>query len=281
MSQTSGSTLPEAPPELLAYCRELEGWAAEAAGAGRNLAATPDSVPLTAKLSQAIQNLGPEESLAGLGLVAGSPGELATNFQAVATIYQRHFPDDPLADYLARSFKAGDFGESYWSRAPAAIEDDLGQRAARNELDDEHLKQLANWAAAPFRRRAGQRHREDLEALVTHERGLCPVCRRPPDLAELSEGEHGRRYLICLPCDQRWHYRRMGCPFCGNGDFDRLGYLLLEDNKAYRVYCCEACKGYLKTVDRRQPGQDPGSSRLEENARTFFLDLLAVENGYR
>ncbi len=46
-------------------------------------------------------------------------------------------------------------------------------------------------------------------------------------------------------------HRRLGCPFCGNEDAGTLGYFPAGDG-AYRLYVCGCCKGYLKTVDRRE-----------------------------
>ncbi|MBI3078284.1 MAG: formate dehydrogenase accessory protein FdhE [Deltaproteobacteria bacterium] len=108
-------------------------------------------------------------------------------------------------------------------------------------------------------------------------RGRCPVCGGHPDFAAL-EGEVGERRLLCARCDSEWAYRRLGCPFCGNEDPGGLGYFPTGDG-AYRLYVCEQCKGYLKTVDLRETWRR--RSLPVERILTVGMDLAAAEQGYR
>jgi FdhE protein len=89
----------------------------------------------------------------------------------------------------------------------------------------------------------------------------------------------GRRRLHCELCGTEWLYARIGCPFCGSEDQDRLGYLEAEGEEGFRVNLCEACRRYLKTVDRRVL-VTPAPLDLEHLA-TLHLDLIAAERGYR
>ena len=105
-------------------------------------------------------------------------------------------------------------------------------------------------------------------------RERCPVCGGYPDLAALA-GDPGARYLICSRCSSAWDYRRVGCPFCQ--DVERQVYHA-GGEEPYRLYLCEACRRYLKTVDTRPTGGrlDPRVERLV----TIGMDLAALEAGY-
>ncbi|MEW5763263.1 MAG: formate dehydrogenase accessory protein FdhE [Bacillota bacterium] len=110
------------------------------------------------------------------------------------------------------------------------------------------------------------------------QRGICPVCGARPSLAVL-EKEFGRRYLYCGLCETRWRYRRMGCPFCETEAPDGQEFFTLEGNDKYRIYVCNACRGYLKTVDERRAGEKE-IDLFWEDVGTVHLDILAMREGY-
>jgi formate dehydrogenase maturation protein FdhE len=107
-------------------------------------------------------------------------------------------------------------------------------------------------------------------------RAYCPVCGSPPDFSYLEE-EAGARYLLCSRCSSSWLYHRLGCPFCGTSDHTKVSYYV-GDDKAYRLYVCQACLRYLKTIDLR------GLARQVlfpvERAATLSMDVAAHEAGY-
>ena len=107
-------------------------------------------------------------------------------------------------------------------------------------------------------------------------RGGCPVCAGRPDFAAL-EGEAGERRLLCARCDAEWTSRRVGCPFCGEDGFARIGYFLTGDG-AYRLYVCETCKGYLKTIDLRETWRRRPLPL--ERILTVGMDIGAAQQGY-
>ena len=107
--------------------------------------------------------------------------------------------------------------------------------------------------------------------------GSCPVCGGSPDLAALDAAS-GERYLLCSRCDHEWRYRRLGCPFCGNGDAATLGYFPAGSGE-YRVTVCEHCRRYLKTLDRRELWE--GKPLALERILTVGLDVAAAARGYR
>ena len=104
----------------------------------------------------------------------------------------------------------------------------------------------------------------------------CPVCGAAPHLA-LIEGDEGRRFLSCGRCFTRWNFRRMVCPFCGEAGKDKTRYFTVENDVAHRVYVCDTCKHYLKSVDTRVKATP--FARLEDLA-TIRLDIVAKREGY-
>lgn len=124
------------------------------------------------------------------------------------------------------------------------------------------------------------RHAEALLSEIDQKRwrrGYCPICGSRPNFSFLSKDEEGARWLVCPRCDAQWLFQRMECPFCGNKDQKQLAYLT-DDNELYRVYLCEACKSYLKTIDLRK-AQEEVILPLEWVA-TLDLDRQACESGY-
>jgi FdhE protein len=107
-------------------------------------------------------------------------------------------------------------------------------------------------------------------------RNYCPVCGGPPDFSYLEE-DAGARYLLCSRCSSSWLYHRLGCPFCGTSDHTNVSYYLGDDN-AYRLYVCQACQRYLKTMDLR--GLARQVQFPVERATTVAMDVAAHEAGY-
>ena len=108
-------------------------------------------------------------------------------------------------------------------------------------------------------------------------RGYCPACGGAPDLASL-EAEAGARHLLCSRCNSQWIYRRLGCPFCETTDHTKLVYYPSEDG-VYRLYVCQECKRYLKTIDLRQVGRTV--LLPVERLTTVAMDAAARQEGYR
>lgn len=105
-------------------------------------------------------------------------------------------------------------------------------------------------------------------------RGMCPLCGGWPQFAFL-ERETGARRLYCARCDTSWGFDRVTCPFCG--EMDAMVYYPSQD-EVYRLYACESCKRYLKTMDLRRTLRTP--EPLVERLVTISMDLAAQEKGY-
>ena len=107
-------------------------------------------------------------------------------------------------------------------------------------------------------------------------RGNCPICGGKPDFAFLDK-EKGARWLLCSRCDAQWLFQRLRCPYCGNQNQETLAYFT-DDEELYRLYVCEECKGYLKSIDLRKA--DSEVLLPLERILTLDLDNQAHEAGY-
>jgi FdhE protein len=117
-----------------------------------------------------------------------------------------------------------------------------------------------------------------LRAGAGWEQGYCPTCGSWPLLAEFR-GLDQSRFLRCGLCAAGWEAPRLWCPFCGNRDHERVGYLVSagEESKS-RLFVCEECRGHLKTVTTLAALAP--LSLLVVDAVTVHLDLAAAERGY-
>jgi FdhE protein len=109
-------------------------------------------------------------------------------------------------------------------------------------------------------------------------RGSCPVCGSEPSMGRLEE-ETGKRWLQCGLCATEWAFKRVGCPFCGNEDQDKLRFFCDGDDQGYRVEVCDGCRRYLKIADARKLAGDVWLP--VEDLVTIHLDLVAQGEGYR
>lgn len=107
------------------------------------------------------------------------------------------------------------------------------------------------------------------------ENGVCPVCGNLPGIGIIRDP--GLLTLYCSVCYQAWRYPRLKCPFCANEDQSSLGYLQVEGT-AHRIYYCEKCLGYLKTVDERELEGEVVPEK--EFITTIYLDIIARERGF-
>lgn len=105
--------------------------------------------------------------------------------------------------------------------------------------------------------------------------GRCPVCGSRPSFAVLDR-ETGKRYLYCGLCEIKWRFRRLGCPYC---DSNESQFITVEGMEKYRLYICEECHGYIKTIDEKKTGLED-VNLFWEDINTIHLDLLAMREGY-
>jgi FdhE protein len=129
------------------------------------------------------------------------------------------------------------------------------------------LKPYLEWAAEQVLHYVDQEH---------WRQGYCPVCGGAPDFASL-EAESGARQLLCSRCSSKWLYPRVKCPFCTTTDHTKLLYYPSE-NGVYRLYVCQACSRYLKTIDLREVQKEV--LLPVERITTAAMDAAARTEGY-
>lgn len=104
-------------------------------------------------------------------------------------------------------------------------------------------------------------------------RGYCPICGGLPVFAALIS-DASPRTLLCPRCHAEWSFNRMGCPFCKSNEAQTY---YAGDETRYRLYVCETCNRYLKTVDLRE--RSPEWCLPVECLVTVSMDMAAREKG--
>lgn len=107
--------------------------------------------------------------------------------------------------------------------------------------------------------------------------GVCPVCGEKPMLAMLR-AEDGGRVLECGLCHTQWETSRILCTACGNTDQQQLSFFFVPAQVHRRVYVCNQCNSYLKTIVLKELARDLIPDL--ENLVTHYLDVLAANEGY-
>ena len=110
------------------------------------------------------------------------------------------------------------------------------------------------------------------------EHGHCPVCGSQPLLASLEEKE-GLRHLTCAYCQTHYRAVRLGCPFCGEKDSEKVSFFHTPDEPSFKVHVCVTCSLYIKTADFRQ--MDKVALPLFDDLESLPLDMLAQKQGYK
>lgn len=140
--------------------------------------------------------------------------------------------------------------------------------------DSSPARVLVRMVLMPYLQRAAEATLPLLN-LEKWRRGYCPVCGGQPHFSALR-GE-GERWLVCSRCSAEWPFARLQCPFCGNADPGKLAYYPDQDG-VYRLYVCNACRRYLKTIDLREA---EGRNLVAEPIVTVGMDLAARQEGYQ
>ncbi len=151
-----------------------------------------------------------------------------------------------------------------------------GEAVPVEPADAELTAYLQRQTIYPFLRA----HALTLEPLLPEEGGVglhCPICGELPDMAALTRPDGGRM-LLCRACDTPWRGPRVGCPVC-NHDVSQAWTYYPSDDGVYRLYTCETCRCYLKTVDQRV--QTKTFPLPVERILTARMDRAAIAAGYR
>jgi len=268
--------LPKPPAEMVAYYNKLNEYISNQTNNLKLIA-----INKLEGVSQFIKSMDIDTSLLEEGYVAVDSEQVAKNFKKLVEFLSASSSDNELVNHLEKLIKDNVLEEKFWNYPIEKIEEKLVKLAEENNIDAYSLLQLAYWSMSPYWRLAVSQHKDILSDLGTNERGTCLICGKHANFALLDDSEHGRRYLVCLHCDFKWPYKRIGCSYCGNEEFEKLGYIIVDNVEGYKIYHCEKCKSYLKTFDQRADVPRLSNSMIIENIETLFLDILAVEKGYQ
>lgn len=230
---------------------------------------------ITATLEMADEEALQSRLLQGLALIsfdqlpiqAARFAGLAVEITRVLVAYdvdvgERMLPTDD-AGWLALARRSFEAGQTVPGRdEEPEIEETLAHRAASAALQP-----YLEWAAEQVMPHVDQAH---------WKRGYCPVCGGAPDFATL-DADAGARRLLCSRCNSQWLYRRVGCPFCSTITHTNLAYYPSQD-KVYRLYVCQECQHYLKTLDLRETNR--AVLLPVERITTVAMDAAAQQEGY-
>jgi formate dehydrogenase maturation protein FdhE len=86
------------------------------------------------------------------------------------------------------------------------------------------------------------------------------------------------RMRRCGRCGSAWQLPWQLCPFCANADHTSLTYLVSEQvGESRRVFACDRCQGYLKTLATLSPIEPLGVP--VEDLASLELDIAALDAG--
>lgn len=130
----------------------------------------------------------------------------------------------------------------------------------------------------PYREKAIKELQDGLKVQEDWQKGTCPGCGHFPHVSVIPKQE-GQRRLWCFCCNSMWNFPNDKCPVCLITDKEKLNYILLEDYPAYRLYTCDNCRRYLKTiVEKKYPKPSLNFDRLFLS--TPSLDQIALQQRY-
>jgi len=167
---------------------------------------------------------------------------------------------------LAKTDITPDSVKSWYEGKPLPITDSVNQLLLKELIHATTKPFLASYAAFLIGSVEQSRWR----------RGYCPICGGNPDFSFLDT-ENGARWLVCSRCDTEWLFQRLKCPYCNNTDQKTLSYYTGEEG-LYRLYVCDNCKHYLKTIDMRNTRSD--TLIPLERVLTLEIDTQARNYGY-
>jgi FdhE protein len=219
-----------------------------------------------------------EKWQAGQPLFAGEPLSIPTPlFQEALAGLQPLLPPEGPAQIALAQMRNTACGLRIAPYSIQTLQSEIRHLAEATSTNPDNVALLVRIVLAPFFQKQAAPYREWAET-TPWRRGICPMCGSEPWMARLASDD-GHRILACSLCRTEWTFDRLRCPFCEGDDQPRLRHFVIEGDEAHRVYCCDRCRRYIKTVDERvSAGQ---ANLLVEDVITSHLDILAREQGYQ
>jgi formate dehydrogenase maturation protein FdhE len=189
----------------------------------------------------------------------------------------------PLGDAAAELTRKGPAGwqsaiEEFWHGdlevAPGNEGGDATEDGASDEVNS--IDPLLAWIfLQPYAEYLAD-HRD--VATVHGTPSTCPLCGAKPIVGVLrSEGDGGKKSLICMLCAHEWAFRRIYCPACGEEREPQMAFYSAPEIAHVRVDVCDTCHTYLKSIDLTKTGL---AVPVVDELATIPLDLWAREHGY-
>lgn len=110
----------------------------------------------------------------------------------------------------------------------------------------------------------------------------CPACGSHASAAAVGptpSGAPNGKMNYCAICGTTWEFERIRCANCGTQNQGKLHYFNLEGDNAHRLYLCDDCGSYTRTVFREDL---PARFCFEvEDAVMAKLDMVANDERFR
>ena len=186
-------------------------------------------------------------------------------------------PADHIHDLIASGkLEAGSLFAASIARDQKSIRDGANHRAVSPDL----LWLVGELAVSPYVHHLTQSLLANLDAsldaaLADWDLGFCPACGSWPALAEVADHH---RVLRCSFCATAWELKRYACVYCRQGGDSFITAAPDPARVERRLELCNACGGYLKTVD--VAALSPFPLLAIGDMETMDLDLAAMEGKY-
>ena len=196
----------------------------------------------------------------------------ALTFYAALVELQRTLPD--VVDFEALADALPGFLSGVLKIAPGPL-----ANAATAVLTEGHDR----WKHLLHTYWNGEREIEPARAFIA-EACLQPLaekyltCDGTPVVAVLRDKAHGsERSYVCGFCLREYPAPRLGCPACGEKQFDKLAVYQADEFPGARIDACETCQAYIKIIDLTK---DATAVPVVDDIATLTLDLWAREQGF-
>jgi len=255
--------------ELLDYCGALLAAQAETRASFRPGLERIEKELRSQRSSAGLPLLAPEDVRVDWALF----DDLLARVLGISREHQGVFGDEVSLPDASAGFEAWREGLVAGFLSDSSLLDRAAERAG---VERGLFEFLAHQALAPFLEAYAEGLKADLDAAGPL-KGRCPTCGAPPLMGRLDE-EAGKRHLQCWLCRTDWAFKRIGCPFCGNDDQQKLRMFSAEGDEAHRVEVCDRCKTYIKVVDTRKVNREVFLPL--EYVFTIHLDPIAGSEGF-
>lgn len=150
--------------------------------------------------------------------------------------------------------------------------------AVKKAISGEEISPLVSFFAWTAIGKSLEPYRGKLEEVQkTWLEGTCPTCAGEPVMSVLKRTKRGReRFLVCGRCHTEWGYKRIGCPYCGNAEPEKLSVIEAQGEKDVRIDACLECGSYIKTYTDKG-----GNFAGREDWASLHIDLLCKDAGYK